>query len=90
MQSIGDIINEVINKQIEDREKRLTEIIEKYDFLVGSSEIEKQLMKAFPEADVICTPYVENQKVVYLVKKFDITDELKEEQDYGTTSFSAW
>lgn len=61
--------------QREHKERTLAEIIEKYDFVVGSIECKIRLMEVLSEgANIICSPYVENSTTVYAIKKFEITD----------------
>lgn len=76
---IVEYINEVVRQQMEYREKTLTEIITKYDFIVGSEECKLKLMEVLPkEANIICSPHIASPTMIYAVKKFDILDLLKE------------
>lgn len=62
------------------QEKELAWIITHYDFIVGSIECKNRLMEILPnEANIICSPYVEDPTTVYVVKKFDIKDLIKYE-----------
>lgn len=68
--------------QMEYKERTLAEIITKYDFVVGSKECKCKLMEILPEgANIICSPYVENPTMIYVIKKFNIIDLLKYEED---------
>ena len=61
--------------QREHTEKTLSEIITKYDFIVGSKECKYRLMEILPEgANIICTPYIDDPTKIYAIKKFDIMD----------------
>lgn len=72
-------IEELLRQQLEEREKMLVDIIENYDFLVGSMECEYKLMEVLPkEANIICSPYIASPTTIYAIKKFDITDLLEE------------
>ena len=82
MKTIGDTINDTINEflrqQKEYTEKALTEIITKYDFVVGSTELKHKLMEILPEgANIISSPFIEDPTKVYAIKKFDATDLFK-------------
>ena len=57
------------------QEKELAWIITNYDFIVGSIECKNRLMEILPDdANIICSPYVEDPTMIYAVKKFDIKD----------------
>lgn len=82
MDTINNAINEFIRQQKEYTEKTLTEIITKYDFIVGSKECQYKLMEVLPEgASIICSSYIESPTTIYAVKKFDIMDYLFEPQE---------
>ena len=69
------MIDEIIRQQREHTESTLAEIITKYDFIVGSIECKHRLMEALPEgANIVCSPYVEDPTMIYVIKKFDIAD----------------
>lgn len=86
---IIDSINSIIclqTQQTKYKEKALAEIIEKYDFFVGSKELKHKLMKILPTgANIVYSPYIEHTTNVYAVKKFDImdlfSDPYKEDKD---------
>jgi hypothetical protein len=70
-----DQINEFVNQIRKYQEKELAWIITNYDFIVGSIECEHKLMEILPDdANIICSPYVEDPTMIYAVKKFDIKD----------------
>ncbi len=72
-------IEEYARLQMEYEEKALAEIITKYDLLVGSKELKDRLMGILPDgANIICSPYIEDPTMIYVIKKFDITDLLTE------------
>jgi hypothetical protein len=68
-------INEFIRQQREYKEKALAEIIQKYDFIVGSKECKYKLMEVLPEgANIVCSPYIESPTTIYAIKKSAIMD----------------
>jgi hypothetical protein len=72
-------IEEFARLQMEYEERVLAEIITKYDFLVGSKECKYRLMEILPDdANIICSPYIEDPTMIYAIKKFDIKDLLTE------------
>ena len=76
--NIEDIVKEFARQQTEIKEKKLAEIITKYDFIVGSKECQYKLMEVLPDgANIVCSPYVENSTTIFAIKKFDIMDLLK-------------
>ncbi len=78
MEDINNVINEIIRQQRELTERTLAEIVTKYDFIVGSIECKHRLMEVLPEeANIVCSPYVENPTMIYAIKKFDIADLIK-------------
>lgn len=83
--SIGSFFAEIekfARLQMEYKEQTLAEIITKYDFVVGSKECKCRLMEILPEgANIICSPYVESPTMIYAIKKFNIIDLLKYEED---------
>lgn len=82
MEWIDNYINEIARQQEEYKERTLAEIITKYDFIVGSIECKYKLMEVLPEgANIVYSPYIEDQTVVYAIKKFDVMDLLKEPQE---------
>ena len=75
MEDINNVINEIIRQQREYTERTLAEIVTKYDFIVGSIECKHRLMEILPEeANIVCSPYVEDPTMIYAIKKFDIAD----------------
>jgi hypothetical protein len=88
--SIDDIfkgIEEFMRQQMECREKTLAEIIQKYDFIVGSKECEHKLMELLPKGvNIIFSPYFVNPTIIYAIKKFDVSDliETNKEVHYET------
>ena len=67
-----------IRKLHEIQEQELTNIIENYDFIVGSTELKEQLESILPyEANVIYSKYVNSPTKIFAIKKFDITDLIK-------------
>lgn len=82
MEWIDSVINEIIRQQEEYKERTLAEIITKYDFIVGSMECKYKLIDILPEgANIVCSSYIEDQTIVYAIKKFDVMDLLKEPQE---------
>jgi len=73
-----DLMEQMRNVQrqiLEEKEKTLVEIIEKYDFIVGSKELKEKLETILPEGkNIVYTPYIEDPTTIYAVKKFDIMD----------------
>lgn len=73
--SVFNQIEEFERQQREHTTKTLSEIITKYDFIVGSKECKYRLMEILPEgANVICTPYIDDPTKIFAIKKFDIVD----------------
>ena len=73
--SINQMIDEIVRQQREHTEKILAEIITQYDFIVGSEECKCRLMKVLPEgANIVCTPYIDDPTKIYAIKKFDIME----------------
>ena len=65
-----------INRQFE--EQHLVEIIERYDFIVGSAEVKDQLEHILPDgANIVCSKYLESPTAILAIKKFDISDLIK-------------
>lgn len=85
--SINDLfemIDEVHRQQMEYQEKALVEIIQNYDFIVGSIECKARLMGILPEgANIICSPYIEDPTMIYVIKKFDILDYINKDISLG-------
>lgn len=72
---IRRIVDELHRQQMDYQEKALAEIIQNYDFVVGSIECKARLMAILPEgANIICSPYIEDPTMIYAIKKFDIQD----------------
>jgi len=70
-----DQIKEFQRLQVEERERTLAEIIEKYDFFVGSEDLKGILETILPEgATIAYSPYIEDSTSVYAIKKFDMLD----------------
>ena len=82
MDWINNHIHEIIRQQKEYTERMLAEMISQYDFIVGSSECKYKLMEILPKgANIVYSPYIEDKTTVYVIKKFDIMDILKESQE---------
>lgn len=74
---VFETIDKFLRQQREYREKALAEIIQNYDFAVGSEECKARLMEILPEgANIICSPYIEDPTMIYAIKKFDILEYL--------------
>lgn len=72
-------INKIYDEMAQERERHLAEIIERYDFIVGSSELKERLEKILPDgANVVYSKYVESPTTIFAIKKFDIFDLIKE------------
>ena len=70
---IYDSINRIISEHEEYIEKELAEIIQKYDFIVGSKDTKYRLMQALPKgANIVYSSYIEDPTIVYAVKKISI------------------
>ncbi len=77
---VFETIDKFLRQQREYQEKALAEIIQNYDFAVGSKECKARLMEILPEgANIICSPYIEDPTMVYMIKKFDIQDYIKKD-----------
>lgn len=78
MTIIDNVFNQIEEFERQQREhttKTLSEIITKYDFIVGSKECKYRLMEILPEgANVIYTPYIDDPTKIFAIKKFDIMD----------------
>lgn len=73
-------INEQYRQMMEYQEKTLAEIITKYDFMVGSKELQEKLHKILPkEANIAYSPFIENNTTIFAIKKFDALDYLLQE-----------
>lgn len=80
--SVEEIVKEFDRLQVEYKERRLVEIITKYDFIVGSIECKRKLMEVLPDgANIVYSPYIENPTTIYAIEKFDIMDFIKEESE---------
>ena len=72
-------INEFNRQMLEEKERTLAEIITKYDFIVGSKELQVKLTEILPKgANIVYSPYIEDTTTIFAVKKFDIMDLLQE------------
>lgn len=70
-----NLTEEITRQYMEHTERKLAEIITKYDFVVGSIECKHRLMEILPEgANIVCTPYIVDPTMIYAIKKFDISD----------------
>ena len=70
-----EMIDEIHRQQMEYQEKALAQIIQNYDFVVGSIECKARLMAILPEgANIICSPFIEDPTMIYAIKKFDVQD----------------
>ena len=79
-------IEKFVRLQREQQEQTLAEIIQKYDFMVGSKELKFKLSEVLPEdANIIYSPYFESPTTVYAIKKFDVMDLLKESKEREDT-----
>ena len=68
-------IEEFERQQREHAARTVSEIITKYDFIVGSKECKYRLMEILPEgANIVCSPYIDDPTKIYAIKKFDILD----------------
>ena len=77
MDNLFSVIEEVVRLQTE---RELAELIQNYDFIVGSKEAQYALMKVLPkDAKVIYSLFIEDPNLVYAVKKYDILDIFKSE-----------
>lgn len=73
MDYINGIINEIIRQQREHTERTLAELIEKYDFLVGSTELMNKLEPILPEGSHITyTPHFVEPDAIYAIKKYNV------------------
>ena len=83
--SIDNMIEEIekfTRLQMDYREQTLAKIITRYDFIVGSIECKRKLMKALPEeANIICSPYIIDPQTIYAIKRFDIMDFIRSESE---------
>ncbi len=72
---LDNCVNSVIKAVNEDSERALAEIIENFDFIVGSIECKHKLMSMLPEANVIVTSrFIGEPNAIFAVKKFHIID----------------
>lgn len=68
-------IKEFQRQLLEEKTKTLTEIITRYDFLVGSKDMQGMLETLLPKgAKIVYTPYIQKTTAVYAIKKFDMMD----------------
>lgn len=82
MDNFGSMLEEIKNMVRLQKERELAEIVQKYNFIVGSKEAKYALTKVLPkDANIIYSPFIEEPNLVYAVKKFDILDILKQESE---------
>ena len=75
MELVNDILHKIALQQMEHRERTFAELVEKYDFIVGSTELMNQLEEVLPEGThVTYSPYIGDPAVIYVIKKFDVMD----------------
>lgn len=73
--NIFDVMEEFERQIKEDKEKKFAEIIQKYDFMVGSIELKMKLAEGLPkDANIVYSPLIDNPTMIYAIKKFDILD----------------
>jgi len=73
--NISKEIDKFVLFQLEQQDLILADIIQNYDFIVGSIECKHRLMKILPEgANIIYSRYIESPTMIYAIKKFDIED----------------
>ena len=83
-------IEEFYRLQREHQEQTLAEIIEKYDFVVGSMECKEKLTEVLPaDANIVYSPYIDSPNLIYAIKKFDVMDLLFEEVRRNNTIIEA-
>lgn len=83
MEWIDNYINEIVRKQVENKERALAELITNYDFIVGSMGCKYKLMDSLPEgANIVCSPYIASPTMIYAIKKFDVMDLSKESPQF--------
>ena len=82
IEDIYNKINEFHRQMLEDKERKLAEIITKYDFLVGSMELKEKLTEILPNgANIVYSPFIENTTTIFAIKKFDVIDLLNAESE---------
>lgn len=69
--TISSMLQEAINIIILEQEQEIAEIITNYDFIVGSVECKHKIKQLLPEANVICSHFINEPSIIYAVKKFD-------------------
>ncbi len=81
---VFETIDKFLRQQREYQEKALAEIIQNYDFAVGSKECKARLMEILPEgANIVCSPYIEDPTMIYAIKKFNALDYILEDISVG-------
>lgn len=71
-------IGEFQRQIMSDYESKLCDIIQNYDFVVGSMASKDMLRQYLPaDANIVYTPYIEPTQII-AVKKFNIMDLCKE------------
>ena len=75
MDDINYILNEYIREQMERKEKSLVDMIQNYDFIVGSTECMHKLQEILPkDCEVIYTPYIYTPSAIYAIKRYNLND----------------
>lgn len=71
----SEMIRKIHSQILEEKEKTLAEIITKYDFIVGSKDLQERLLTILPEgANIVYSQYIEDPTHIYAIKKFDVMD----------------
>lgn len=71
---INDEMEKIISLINNEKEKELAELIQKYNFIVGSMELKMKLERVLPTGtNVAYSLFVDSTKI-YAVKKFDVND----------------
>ena len=82
MDNFGSVVEKIKEMTRIQTERELAEIVQNYDFIVGSKEAKYALIKALPkDANVVYSPFIEDPNLVYAVKKYDILDIFKREKE---------
>lgn len=75
---VTETVNDMLRRKMEYMRKDFVEIIKKHDFITGSMETKDKILEILPGANVVYSLYVKDPTMVYVIKKFDIKDLLKE------------